>query len=458
MIRPVNANPLMRVARIVLTVAVAFIPLSLFAQEAPDPVAVLRQETNWLWTMIASFLVFFMQAGFALVEAGFTRSKNTVNILMKNLMDACLGLFGFYLIGFTLMFGLPMLEGFGVGQIKWISQYLYADGKPDAGAFTFFFFQSVFCATAATIVSGAMAERTKFPSYLVYSFLVSAFIYPVFGSLAWGNLFLTDNVSFLANLGFIDFAGSTVVHSIGGWIALAGTIVLGPRLGRYLEDGTIQPIFGHNLTVSTLGVFILWIGWFGFNPGSTLVINGGNFAIIAMTTQFAAAAGAIGAMLTSWLIFKRPDATMILNGVLAGLVAITAGCANLNLEGATLLGFVAGVVVVLAVVFFDAIRVDDPVGAVSVHGVCGALGTLSVGLLADPSHGSGAAGLFYGGGFKLLGVQALGVGLGFLWAFGTGLLLFFLLKITIGLRVTMEEEIEGLDLLEHGNEAYPEQI
>lgn len=457
MIRLFNGKSLMRVFRIVITISIALIPFSLFAQQELSPVEILRQETNWLWTMIAGVLVFFMQAGFALVEAGFTRSKNAVNILMKNLMDASLGLLGFYLIGFTLMFGIPAIEGFGIGQIEWVEKYLYTGGKPEPGAFVFFFFQSVFCATAATIVSGAMAERTKFPSYLVYSFVVSAIIYPVFGSLAWGNLFLSDNRSFLADLGFVDFAGSTVVHSVGGWLALAGTIVLGPRMGRYLEDGTVQPIFGHNLTLSTLGVFILWIGWFGFNPGSTLSVDGGSPAMIALTTQFSAATGAMGAMLTSWLIFKRPDATMVLNGILAGLVAITAGCANLNIEGAMLVGFLAGITVVLSVIFFDAIRVDDPVGAISVHGVCGALGTLAVGLLADPAHGS-ATGLFYGGGFTLLGVQALGVGLGFLWSFGAGLLLFFLIKITMGLRVTTEEEIEGLDLLEHGNEAYPEQI
>jgi Amt family ammonium transporter len=312
--------------------------------------------------------------------------------------------------------------------------------------FTFLIFQTVFAATAATIVSGAMAERTKFIGYLAYSVVICAFIYPVFGSWAWGSL--GEGSGWLENLGFIDFAGSTVVHSIGGWLALAGAVVLGPRIGKYGPDGKPKAIAGHSIPLAALGVFILWFGWFGFNPGSTTAAVP-EIGRIAVTTNLAAAAAAILAMTTSWILYKKPDVSMALNGALAGLVAITAGCFSVSGVGAIVIGAVAGVLVVGSVRFFDKIlKVDDPVGAVSVHGVCGAWGTFAVGLFALDS------GLFYGGGLHQLGVQLLGIVTGFGWAFGLGLIVFLAIKYTIGLRVSREEELRGLDVGEHGMEAY----
>ena len=267
----------------------------------------LRSEMNLLWVCIAAFLVFFMQAGFALVEAGFTRAKNTVNILMKNLSDFTIGSICYWLFGFSLMFGPLLIQEFGIGKISFLeTSLLLEDGKPAPAKFGFFLFQLVFAATATTIVSGAMAERTKFTAYLLFSFLMTGFIYPIFGSFVWSNLFDANNTGFLAKMGFIDFAGSTVVHSIGGWAGLAGTMVLKPRLGRYQPGGIIIPILGHNMTIAAMGVFILWLGWFGFNPGSTGMIDGGSFAIIAITTNMSAAAGAISAMTLSWILFKKP--------------------------------------------------------------------------------------------------------------------------------------------------------
>jgi len=419
-----------------------------FAAEASDgtisPVDAAKEEVqlniNIVWTCIAAFLVFFMQAGFAMVEAGFTRAKNAVNILMKNLMDFSVGTLAFFLIGFGLMFGKSNgLFGttlFGMSGVEPGSDW----------SWTFLIFQTVFAATAATIVSGAMAERTKFVGYLAYSFFITLFIYPIFGSWAWGGLL--DGRGWLENLGFLDFAGSTVVHSIGGWLALAGAIMLGPRLGKYGPDGKPKAILGHNIPLAALGVFILWFGWFGFNPGSTTT-GDGSIGYIAVTTNLAAAAGAIIAMIVSWMIMKKPDASMALNGALAGLVSITAPCDGVSPVGAIMIGAVGGSIVVLSVLFIDNIlKIDDPVGAVSVHGVCGLWGTLSVGLFNMES------GLFYGGGLKQLGVQALGAGAAFLWAFGLGLALFYGIKKTIGLRVTDEEELKGLDIGEHGMEAY----
>jgi Amt family ammonium transporter len=303
-------------------------------------------------------------------------------------------------------------------------------------------FQVVFCATAATIVSGAMAERTKFIGYLMYSIVISAFIYPVFGSWAWGSLFKGNG--WLESLGFIDFAGSTVVHSVGGWAALAGAMVLGPRMGKYAKDGTIKPILGHNIPLAALGVFILWIGWFGFNPGSTTAANK-DIAMIFVNTNLAAAAGAVLAMFTSWMKFGKPEISMSLNGALAGLVAITSPCATVTPMSSVIIGAAAGVIVVLSVLFFDRIRVDDPVGAISVHGVCGAWGTL-------------AAGIFNIGGtsVKIIGVQLLGIGACFVWTFGMAFIMFKLIEKTIGLRVSAEEELEGLDFFEHGGNAYPD--
>jgi Amt family ammonium transporter len=410
-------------------------------QALSDATVQLQTNMDIVWTCVAAFLVFFMQAGFAMVEAGFTRAKNAVNILMKNLMDFSIGSLAFFIVGFGLMFGVTNgffgTSGFSFAGVDW--------GSGDWN-FTFLIFQTVFAATAATIVSGAMAERTKFIGYLVYSVVICAFIYPVFGSWAWGSL--GEGGGWLENLGFIDFAGSTVVHSIGGWLALAGAVVLGPRIGKYGPDGKPKVIAGHSIPLAALGVFILWFGWFGFNPGSTTAAVP-EIGRIAVTTNLAAATGAILAMVTSWILYKKPDVSMALNGALAGLVAITAGCFSVSGAGAIAIGAVAGVLVVGSVRFFDKIlKVDDPVGAVSVHGVCGAWGTFAVGLCALDG------GLFYGGGLHQLGVQLLGIVTGFGWAFGLGLIVFLGIKYTIGLRVTREEELRGLDVGEHGMEAY----
>ncbi len=373
-----------------------------------------------------------------MVESGFTRAKNAVNFMMKNLMDFSMGSLAFWAIGFGLMFGVTSTGWFGT------SCFFLSDFSPggDPWVLAFWMFQTVFAATAATIVSGAMAERTKFIGYLVYSVFVTALIYPVFGSWAWGSLY--KGAGWLEGLGFIDFAGSTVVHSVGGWVALAGAVVLGPRLGKYTKDGKIRPIPGHNLPLAALGVFILWLGWFGFNPGSTTAANK-DIAMIFVNTNLSAAAGAVFAMITAWAKFKKPDVGMSLNGALAGLVAITSPCATVTPFSSVVIGAIAGVVVVLSVLFFDKIKVDDPVGAISVHGVCGAWGTL-------------AAGIFNIGGTtaKIIGVQLLGVGACFVWAFGAGLVIFKLIDLTIGLRVSPEEEAEGLDYGEHGANAYPD--
>ena len=412
----------------------------------------LQLNINIVWTVVAAMLVFFMQAGFAMVEAGFTRAKNSVNILMKNLMDFSVGSIAFFLVGFALMFGVSK-GGFIGGSLFGLNGIV-----GDDWTFTFLIFQTVFAATAATIVSGAMAERTKFVSYLIYSFFISLVIYPVFGKWAWGSLLLGEAGSgWLEGLNFCDFAGSTVVHSIGGWLALAGAIVLGAREGKYGADGKPRAIPGHNIPLAALGVFILWFGWFGFNPGSTTA-GDGSIGRIAVTTNLAAAAGAISAMLSSWLSTKKPDASLALNGALAGLVAITAPCATVTPIGAIIIGLIAGVIVVVSIFTLDSVlRVDDPVGAVSVHGVCGAWGTLACGLFnAEAALGVGDAssGLLYGGGISQLVTQLIGVGAAFAWAFGLGMVLFLGLKYTIGLRVSRDEEIRGLDIGEHGMEAY----
>ncbi len=411
--------------------------------------AQLATDADTLWTCLAAFLVFFMQAGFAMVETGFTRAKNACNILMKNLMDFSIGSLSFWLVGFGLMFGASYAGLFGT------TNFFYDAGATDVSAnnfnWAFLIFQTVFCATAATIVSGAMAERTKFSSYLIYTVAITVIVYPIFGSWAWGSLL--DGNGWLEARGFADFAGSTVVHSIGGWAALAGALVLGPRIGKYGKKGQITPIPGHSIPLAALGVFILWLGWFGFNPGSTTAIGTGEFAPIAVMTNLAAAAGALGAMICSWMLFKKPDPSFTFNGTLAGLVAITAGCNVMTAPFAALTGFVAGFVVVGSCVFFDKIRIDDPVGAISVHGVCGAWGTLAVGLFAKDG-----VGLFLGGGFGQLQVQAIGVAAAFLWAFPVSLAIFLTLKHTVGLRVSREEEIEGLDITEHGIYAYPPAI
>ena len=409
------------------------------ADPPPDALQVASDATagvNYVWTLIAAFLVFFMQAGFAMVETGFTRAKNAGNIMMKNLMDFSFGTLAFWLVGFGLMFGMSANGFFGT-----------TDFMPEIGNDTwrmaFLIFQTVFAATAATIVSGAVAERTKFSAYIIYSIFITLVVYPVFGHWAWGNLLHDTSSSWLADLGFVDFAGSTVVHSIGGWAALAGAIVLGPRIGKFDKNGRPRPIPGHNLPLAALGVFILWFGWFGFNPGSTTAGTDLSIASIAVTTNLAAAAGAVAAMITAWIRLGKPDVGMSLNGALAGLVAITAGCANVSTTGAVAIGLIAGVLVVFAVAFFDKMKIDDPVGAVSVHGVCGAWGTL-------------AAALFDTTGDASIVTQLIGIGTAFAWSFGLSFSLFYIIKVTIGMRVSKEEEVNGLDLGEHMASAYPD--
>jgi len=407
----------------------------------------LQANLNMVWTCVAAFLVFFMQAGFAMVETGFTRAKNVVNIIMKNLMDFCIGSVAFFVVGFGVMFGSNTTGWFGLSDFM-LDLAPYGDTFDTQWPFTFLIFQTVFAATAATIVSGAMAERTRFISYLIYSLVISAVIYPVSGSWAWNSLYTSGTSGWLESLGFLDFAGSSVVHSVGGWLALAGAIVIGPRIGKYGPDGKARAIPGHNMALGALGVFILWLGWFGFNAGSTTT-GDGMIGYIAVTTNMGGAAGALGAMFTAWVIFKKPEGSMTLNGVLAGLVSVTAPCDSVSPVGAIALGFIGGVLVVLSIIYIDRVlKVDDPVGAISVHGVCGLWGTISCGLFNLES------GLFYGGGLHQLGVQALGAAAIFAWAFGTGLILFLALKYTVGLRVSSDEEIAGLDVGEHGMEAY----
>ena len=403
-----------------------------------------KYMADTLWVLVAAFLVFFMQAGFAMVESGFTRAKNAVNILMKNLMDFSMGSIAYWAIGFAIMFGagnafmgtsgwFVPAESTAFGSLEWSSVPTYAA----------WLFQLVFAATAATIVSGAMAERTQFKSYLIYSVFITGIIYPIVGHWIWGGGWLSD-------MGMSDFAGSTVVHSTGGWLALTGAIVLGPRAGKYDSEGNPRPIAGHNLPLAALGVFILWLGWFGFNPGSQMGADAADISSIAVTTNLAAAAGAITAMITAWIFLSKPDAGMSLNGALAGLVAITAGCASVSPVSAAIIGGLGGIVVVLSVLFFERLRIDDPVGAISVHGTCGALGTILVGFFDKES------GLFFGGGAGLLWTQIIGVVAVLAWCLVTGFILFYGIKAATGLRVSEEEEQAGLDYEEHGASAYPD--
>ncbi len=400
----------------------------------------IKMVLDTVWILIATALVFFMQAGFAMVETGFTRAKNAGNIIMKNIMDFAVGSLMFWAIGYGLMYGDT------IGKII---------GKPDffflgTGDYTALIFQTVFCATAATIVSGAMAERTKFAAYLVYSFFISVIIYPVAGHWIWGG-------GWLSELGFHDFAGSTVVHSVGGWCALVGASILGPRIGKYTKDGRSNAIPGHSLTLGALGVFILWFGWFGFNPGSQLAASSSSDAIaiskIFVNTNLAAAVSTIVTMLITWIRYKKPDVSMTLNGALAGLVAITAGCAVVTPVGAVIIGLLVAFVIVFGIEFIDTkLKVDDPVGAIGVHGICGAFGTICVGLFsADSAIGLG---LFYGGGFKQLGIQSLGVVTVAAWVLASAYIIFKLVDITIGLRVSKKEENIGLDIEEHGIDSY----
>ena len=426
---------------------------SVMAEEAPATADTVQTNLNIVWTLIAGILVFTMQAGFALVETGFTRAKNAANIMMKNIMDFAVGSLGFYILGAALMFGASKAAGWlGWGGLGMPS----LSGGEGIWDWTFFFFQTMFAATAATIVSGAVAERIEFKSYLIYSILVSAAVYPISGHWMWGSLAGEGSQGWIEALGFHDFAGSTVVHSVGGWIALAGAIALGPRIGKYRHDGKANPIPGHSLVLGTLGVLLLWIGWFGFNPGS-YTAGIGSIGRVAMTTNLAACAGTIAALVTAWVVMGKPDLTMALNGSLAGLVAITAPCDQVTCNAAVVIGLVAGVLVVLSVFFFDKIHIDDPVGAVSVHCVNGVWGTLAVGLFASPAslgYGNDLVGLFYGGGFKYLGVQLVGVGMTAVWAFGMGFAIFMTLKKAGILRVSAKTELKGLDVTEHGQDAY----
>lgn len=402
----------------------------------------IAMSIDTLWVLIAAALVFFMQAGFALVEAGFTRQKNTVNIMTKNIIDFSLGSLLFWFIGFGLMFGADVAGIIGMPDFFFMKGW-----EGDVPALAFLIFQTVFAATAATIVSGAMAERTEFKAYFFYSIAITAFIYPVSGHWVWGGGWLSEMAT-----PFHDFAGSTVVHSVGAWVALMGAIALGPRIGKY-NGKKVNAIPGQNLTLGALGVFILWLGWFGFNPGSQLAASGSEnanaLAHIFVTTNLAAAAGTVAALVTSWLRFGKPALSLALNGALAGLVAITAGCDIVSPGGAVIIGLLAGVLLVFSVTFFDhVLRVDDPVGAISVHGINGAFGTLMVGLLATDG------GLFYGGGASLLISQIIGVVSIAAWAMGMGFILFKVLKATVGLRVSRRVEEEGLDIYEHGESAY----
>jgi Amt family ammonium transporter len=420
------------------------------ATAAIDPETKVAIDT--VWVLFTAFLVFFMNAGFALVESGLCQAKNAVNILAKNFIVFAASSVAFLVIGFGLMFGNgnPF-----IGLTGWMLSG--ADNSPamgDAyqGVFTSlnwtgvplyakFFFQLVFAGTAATIVSGAVAERIKFGSFVLFSFILVGLIYPIGGHWVWGG-------GWLATQGFLDFAGSTVVHSIGGWAALAGVIVLGPRIGKYLPNGAVRPIPGHNMTSATLGCLILWLGWFGFNPGSTMAVDPAAISLIALNTNMAAAAGCLSATVAAWLLLGKPDLSMIINGTLAGLVAITAPCAFVTVGSSLIIGLVAGVLVVYAVLFFDKVKIDDPVGALSVHLVNGVFGTLALGLF----HTDG--GLFVGGGFartmtQLTGIAAVGV-----VTFALSMAAWYLLKVTVGVRVSAEEEIDGLDVGEHGIEAY----
>ncbi len=409
---------------------------------AEESVTSLTAAANMIWLVLTGALVFFMQAGFAMVETGLTRAKNTTNILMKNLMDFCFGSIVFWMIGWGFMYGTDKFGLIGFSDF-------FKGPMGDPTFYRDWFFQVVFAATSATIVSGAMAERTQFKSYLIYTVFISAFIYPISGHWTWGG-------GWLSQLGFHDFAGSTVVHSVGGWAAFMGAIVLGPRTGKYINvDGkiSVKAFPGHNIPLAMLGVFILWFGWYGFNPGSTLSGVSTDIARVAVTTTLAGSAGAVGALLFSWLWFKKPDASMTMNGTLAGLVAITAPCAVVSPGASIVIGLLAGVLVVLSVECIDKVlHVDDPVGAVSVHMVNGVFGTLAVGIWGNVD--GVAVGLLHGGGFHQLGVQALGVITVGGWAAIMSLLLFKLIKVTVGLRISSKDEMMGLDLAEHKSEAY----
>lgn len=415
-----------------------------------------------IWVLFAAMLVFFMNLGFAMVESGMARMKNTVNILSKNFIVFAVSSLAFWGIGWGLMYG----NGNGFAGLDGLFGISGPDNSPASGSayqgvyaalswatvplLAKFFFQLVFAGTAATIVSGAVAERIKYLSFILFSFILVAFVYPVSGHWIWGG-------GWLASLGFWDFAGSTVVHSVGGWAALAGVLVLGPRIGKF-RDGRIHPIPGHSMPLATIGVFVLWLGWFGFNPGSTMALNPEAISRICVTTNSAAAAGLLSSTIVSWLLLGKPDLSMTINGCLAGLVSITASCAYVSVGSSLIIGTAAGAIVVLAVLAFDRLRIDDPVGALSVHLVNGVLGTLAVGLFAEGKYmpSTTGDGLFFGGGWTLLTSQAIGVAAVAVFTFSLSFAAWALIRATIGIRVSEQEEFDGLDIGEHGMSAYPE--
>ncbi len=434
-------------------------------QEALDALkSSMQVGVDTAWVLFTAFLVFFMNLGFAMVESGLCRAKNTVNILAKNFIVFALSSVSFWIIGWGIMFG----NGNPFAGLEGLFFASGADNSPAMGEayngayaalnwagvpmWAKFFFQLVFAGTAATIVSGAVAERIKFHSFIAFSLILVAIMYPITGHWIWGG-------GWLQSLGMFDFAGSTVVHSVGGWSALAGVILLGPRIGKYRADGSVNPVLGHNMSMATLGGIVLWFGWFGFNPGSTMAVGDGSaIAHVAMTTNTAAAMAVISSTVTSWLMQKKPDLSMIINGALAGLVAITAPCAFVSIGSSAVIGLIAGVLVVFAVFMFDKLKIDDPVGALSVHLVNGVFGTLAVGLFAqDKITGTATGnGLLFGGGAKLLIAQSAGVISVGVFTFTVAFAGWFVIKKIMGLRVSREEEIGGLDLGEHGTKAYPD--
>jgi Amt family ammonium transporter len=405
--------------------------------------AALAYSLDTFWVLLAAFLVFFMQAGFGMVEAGLTRAKNSVNILMKNAMDLGMATVGFFIMGYALMFGT------GNGFIGWQGWFLIDAGEVDGlPIYAFWLFQAMFVGTAATIVSGGVAERMKFKAYLLYSLLISAIVYPIVGHWTWGGGWLSD-------LGFYDFAGSTVVHATGGFAALVGTILLGPRISKFNKNKTANSIAGHSMPLLMIGVIILWFGWFGFNGGSALSFSDPDLiARISINTLLAGAAGMITAASISWVKFGKPDLALTLNGILAGLVGITAGCSVVTPISAIIIGTIAGIIVIYSILLLDKLNIDDPVGAVPVHGINGVWGTLAVGIFGQSSLGLGVDGLLFGGGFTQLGIQALGTFATVIFVVIAMYLVFKLIDLVVGLRVSRAEEIGGLDSSEHGMEAY----
>jgi Amt family ammonium transporter len=442
----------MKPFRSMIFLAIFLVPTLCFAQEKAGPD--LKVIADTVWVLITAALVFFMNLGFATVESGLCRSKNAVNILSKNVIVFCVTSLAFWAIGFGFMFGEGNLFIGLKGLFLIGADNSPATGESYKGIFSSlnwtgvpllakFFFQLVFAGTAATIVSGAVAERIKYFSFFVFSFLMGALIYPIQGHWIWGG-------GWLSQLGFKDFAGSTVVHSIGGWSALVGAALLGPRLGKYGPDGRINPIPGHNLGMAALGMFVLWLGWFGFNGGSTMAADPLPISLIILNTNMAAAAGGIAATFVSYLAIGKPDLSMLLNGILAGLVGITAGADGATVFGSVIVGFISGILVVYSVLFYDRMKVDDPVGAISVHLMNGVWGTFAVGLFHRE------VGLFYGGGPKQLLIQVVGILSVAVFSVVSNLIVWKIVKVFMGLRVSEEEEMEGLDIGEHGMEAYPD--